>query len=268
MILISCTDVELEENCIVNEANQNEKIEAVVMINDEVLNDEAINQVIITQHIFAPGYESFEEMVESSDLIIRGHVLDERLEWFNTNITLEAAINARTEEYEAGLISRELLDIEIEHYHNNLEDFEPSYEYVIFYRIEILEIFQGEYEVGDVIELREFMGRDEEWNQSLEHSKRYEVDTELIFFLRRSRNLGSGYFVFFPHQAVYELPIGLRYETSAFDEHVLLKPLDVFQPEPLEVLEGYVIICDGFHAPFDINLNMLREIAEENGIAN
>ena len=264
IFLIGCTTVGQETDSVVSQPSLYEMVEEI-----EMSNDEAVNEMVVSRHVFAPGYESFGKMVESSDLIIRGRVLDERLEWVNINITLEVAINARTEEYEAGLISREQLDSEIEHNRNHLEDFEPSYEYVIFYRVEILEIFQGEYEVGDVIELREFMGRDEDWNQSLEHSKRYEVDAELILFLRRSRGLGLGYFAFFPHQAVYEVPAESRYEAGVVDEYMFLKPLDAFQPEPLEVPEGYIAVeCGGYFDPFEINLYILRKIAEENGLLN
>ena len=68
-------------------------------------------------------------------------MLDERVEIVNTNITLEEGIMARTEEYEAGLISREDFERRIEHHHENIADFEPYYDDVIFYHIEILEIF-------------------------------------------------------------------------------------------------------------------------------
>ena len=111
------------------------------------------------------------------------------------------------------------------------------------------------------------MGRDEDWNQSLEHSKRYEVGSELILFLRRSRSLGLGYFVFFPHQAVYEVPVESRDEANVIDEYEFLKPLDEFQLEPLEAPEGYIIVeYGGNFGPFDINLYMFREIAIKNNL--
>ena len=237
----------------------------IFLIGCTVVEQEMTDDKVMVKHFFAPGYESFDKMVEASDVIIRAYVLDERVELVNTNITLEAAIEERTKEYETGLISREEFDKEIEHYHNHIESFEPSYWYVIFYRVEILEIFQGKHEVGEVIEVIRFMGGDEEENPSLEHSARYEVDTELVFFLRSGR---LGYLALFPHQSVYEVPAESRYEAGGMDEMMLLEPLSDFQLEPLESSGGYIIIYEGDFGPFDVNLYMLREIAKRNNLSN
>ena len=48
-----------------------------------------------TVSIFSPGYETFDEVVDDSNLIIRGRILDERIEYVNVHITLEEAILAR-----------------------------------------------------------------------------------------------------------------------------------------------------------------------------
>jgi len=210
---------------------------------------------------FAPGYDTFEDMVDASVLIIRGRVLDERVENINTHITLEQAIEARMEEYKAGLISKEERDLRIANHYEYEADFSPEYNYIIFYRIEILEIFQGNYEVGDIIELFGFMDRDEEGNPILEHSNRYEVDAELVFFLRSGRHLG--YFTLHPHQTVYEVPADLDVEE---DVEVILAYVEEFQPDYIEI-DGMTIDLSGsLPDPFEITLEILREIAEENDL--
>ena len=250
------------------EAHLNETtMEAVVNENDH-----EHEETVIERMSFFPGYESLDEMVEDSDLIIRSHILDERVEWVNVNITLEDAITARRLEYESGLLSREELDLIIETYDDHLEDFEPRYDYVVFYRVEILEIFQGNYEGGDVIEIMHFI----EWHE------RYEVESELILFLRSGR---LGYFAFEPHQAIYEV----LEEVTDVEEGVILEPLIDWEAELhtdlLETVEGAVEVVidngtvevitddgtviefiDDRIGSFDISLEILREIAEENGL--
>ena len=70
------------------------------------------------------------------------------------------------------------------------------------------------------------------------------MDSEFVFFLKSS--VGLEYLVFFPHQAVYEVPADLDDE------------------EDVEVLLGYIEELQP--APFEINLEILREIAEENDL--
>ena len=210
---------------------------------------------------FAPGYDTFEDMVDASVLIIRGRVLDERVENINVNITLEEAIEGRMEDYEAGLISRESRDYQIEHHYKNLESFEPEYRPRIFYRVEILEIFQGNYDVGDIIEIGQSMVWDEEGNPNLEYSERYEVNVELVLFLRDGGRLG--YFTLHPHQTVYEVPADLDVEE---DVEVILAYVEEFQPYYIEI-DGTIIDLSGsLPDPFEITLEMLREIAKENDL--
>ena len=239
MLLVACTAIEQEQV-----ADNNNEYATTQMVRDNPT---------ASRRYFNPGYETFEDMIEDSDLIIRGRVLDERVENVNVHITLEQAIEARMEEYEAGLITKEERDLQIAHHHEHAEDFAPHYEDVIFYRIEILEIFQGNYEVGDVIEIRQFMGWNELGNPSLEHSNRYEVESELILFLVNGR---LGYIVFFPHQAVYEVPADLDIEE---DVDVILDYIE-------ELQRDYAINAYNISEPFDITLEILREIAEENDL--
>ena len=252
IFLIGCTIVEQEPEAYVEEGAEISK----------VANEES--EETFRVNYFRPGYESFDEMTESSDLIIRARVLDERVEWVNPNTTLENAIEARTEEYEVGLISRVELESVIEYYHAHLEQFEPYYRDVIFYQIEIIEIFQGGYEVGEVIDLIVFMGFDNELNRSLEHSRRYELGTELIFFLRRVRGNLDGYLALFPHQSVYKVKV------ESLDETTLLEPLEVKHSMLHSSISwgDDIRVEDNIPDPFEINLYMLREIARENGIIN
>lgn len=210
---------------------------------------------------FAPGHETFEDMVDTSDLIIRGRVLNERIENVNVNITLEEAIEARIEEYEAGIISAEDRDLRIAHHQENEADFAPRYADVIFYQIEILEIFQGIYEVGDIIELFELLNSDEDGNPNLEYSFRHEVDSEFIFFLMNTPSLG--YLTLHPHQAVYEIPDNLNPET---DTEIILDYIDDFQINTVEIGGTIFDVSDYIPDPFEINLEILREIAEENNL--
>ena len=201
-----------------------------------------------------PGYDNVYEMAESAALIIHGKIMDERVELMNVNTTLDAIIAGCIEDYEKGLMSREELDESIDFYHNRLELFEPRYDYVIIYSIEIIEIFQGDYAVGDVVELTRFMRRDENGNRSLEYSVRYDISAEYILFLSRDRTQNSGYLLLNFDQAMYKVPVGLT------DEQMILEP---------ECRYGGAIYTgdsDYLDEPFDINLEILREIAEENGL--
>ena len=252
VFLIGCES--LEDEITSNDLNSEQD---PLLIDSDFSND-----VTPSLSFFDPGYETFDEMVDASALIIRGRVLDERIEYVNVHITLEEAIEARMEEYEAGLITRESRDAQIAYDIENEADFAPSYRDIIFYRVEILEIFQGEYEVGDIIELAEWVVWDENGNLSLEDSIRYEVDSELILFLRSSRSLG--YLVFHPHQAVYEIPEDIDLEE---DTEVVFEYIEEFQQDTIELHDGTVIdISDYIPDPFEINLEILREIAEENDL--
>jgi len=251
VFLISCTAEEPVSILTDTEPNSTTQI-----IEEDIELDE---MDVLT--FFAPGYDTFEDMVDASALIIRGRVLDERVEWVNVHTTLEEAIEARMEEYEAGLISREERDNQIAHHREHEEYFAPRYDDVIFYRVEILEIFQGDYEVGDIIEIFDFIRWDENGNPSLEHSNRHEVYAEFIFFLRDGG--GLGYFAFHPHQSVYEVPADLDSEE---DIDVVLDYIEEFQQNYIE-FEGTVIDLSGIiPRPFEINLEMLREIAEDNDL--
>ena len=252
MFLMGCTIVEQESEAYVEEG-----VEIPEAISEE-------GEETFRVNYSWPGYGSFEEMTESSDLIIQARVLDERIELVNTNITLENAIRARTEDYETGLLSRAELDSAIEYYHAHLGYFEPNYGEVIFYRMEIVEIFQGGYEVGEVIDLIVFMRYDSDLNRSLEHSRRYEVGAELIFFLRRARANLEGYLALFPHQSVYKLT------EESLDETILLESLEVKQSMLHSSIPwgDDIRVEDNIPDPFEINLYMLREIARENGITN
>jgi len=201
-----------------------------------------------------PGYENIYEISESADLVIHGEIVDESVEFMNVNTTLEATIAGCIEDYESGLMSREELDAIIDFYHTRLEYFEPRYDYRIIYSIEIIEIFQGDYAVGDVVELTRPIGRDENGNSSLEHSVRYDIGTEYILFLSRNRTQNPGYLLVNFDQAMYKVPVGLT------DEQMILEP---------ECRYGGAIYTgdsDYLDEPFDINLEILRGIAEENGL--
>ena len=201
-----------------------------------------------------PGYGNVYEMAESVDLIIHGKIVDESVEFMNVNITLEAIVAARIEDYESGLMSREELDAIIDFYYTRLESFEPRYDYVMIYSVEIMEIFQGDYAVGDVVKLLRFMGFDENGNSSLKHSVRYDIGAEYILFLSMDRDQNQLYLRLNFDQAMYKVPVGLT------DEQMILEP---------ECRYGGAIYTgdsDYLDEPFDINLEILRGIAEENGL--
>jgi len=82
-----------------------------------------------------PHYNSIEHLSSFSTEVVRVAVLDERVEWLNTWIPPQ----------------------------NELEDAggEPSDLYFIYtiYRVEILEVFKGDVEVGDMIEVKQIGGQ-------------------------------------------------------------------------------------------------------------
>lgn len=252
-ILISCSFMALAA-CTNNQNYTND----ILIENYQTVESYYENVQKSSLNFFNPGYAEFYDMVEASAVIVHGRVLNERVEWVNTHITLEEAIERRIEEYENGLISRESRDAQIAHHEENANDFEPQYDYVIFYDIEILESFQGAHGLGDTIQLFTFMGRDEHWNPVLEFSRRYEIDTEFILFLRDGGRLG--YFVLNPRQAVYEVPIDL-----GINQYIglILDYVEEFQIPYIEIDGSMVSTSGALYEPFEISFKTLRDLSSE-----
>jgi len=236
----------------------------------EVLNGTSEEEIQQHTHSFmgVVGYENLGDLVASADLIVHGRVIDERVETVNGNVTMEEAIEGRMSEFYEGLISEEELDNILEFYENNATSFEPIYFDFFFYRIEILEIYQGNYEVGDIIEVYEFIG----WYEISENAFRYEIGSEFVFFLRNLTSDGR-----LPYSRVNLTQSLYRVPTDSTDEEMLFEPVSKIFNDTVDMMEfesnisGAESIYDVSALPltlppFEINLSILQTISRENNL--
>ena len=186
--------------------------------------------------------EDLEEMADGATHIIRGEVLDQRVEWLNLTIPREVTEQQLAEE---GLTEDEIAA--------ELEGviFEREPEIVTLSRIRVLEIFQGNHYVDDVIEIMQLGGEygNERW--IVDGEVELEVNSELVLFLVSWDMAGLPYSLLSHVQGVYYIPSELEdeYLIEAEDEHLSIE------------LEGINEID-----PVTITIEDLIEIAEENDL--
>ena len=182
-----------------------------------------------------------EEMADLATDIISGKVIDRRVEWVNLNPPRE-----NVEEYMLNQgMSQEEIDFELYGI-----GFEPDFELMTVYRIQVLEVFQGNLVAGEIIEVMRRGGEYENQYWFVADATELVVDTELVLFLF-SRRLTNNPFVLVSHiQGVYYVP-------SSLGEYEYLMEYDNIELELEKASE-----LD----PVTVTIEDLINIAEENGL--
>ena len=190
--------------------------------------------------------ESVEELMYFTHYVIRGEVLDSRVEWRDHTVTRE--------HWEQFYLSEGLTDEEIEARLYGIDwDIESEPDLVTIYRIYVLEVFQGTTRTaGDIIEVSRLGGENDEAHWEVEHGTELPLGSELILFLWDRSWSGWGEFSLADtYQAAYYVPSSIEdVEITALDD------------EDLEI-ELESVNDWGYNF---ITLEDLVEIAEENDL--
>ena len=153
-------------------------------ISNEVSSENKITNIYILNDI-AP-FESVENLTLGSTHIVRAEVLDERVEKFNVIIPFE-------------LLEPELQSINPHEYRNYL------YDVFTVYNIRVLEVFKGNIDINEIVEVRILGGQLDDLNViSFDETFLY-IGDELILFMYESFFENEPFFLSSPSQAVYRV---------------------------------------------------------------
>jgi len=193
-------------------------------------------------------YEDIEEMTDMATHIIRGEVLDQRTEWLDLNLSRE-----EREQYLAELgLDDEEMEAKIYDVRSDGTADELELELVTISRVRVLEVFQGDHNIGDVIEIMQIGGEYGYDRWTVEGAVEMETESELVLFLVSWEFAELPYALISHMQGVYYVPDELGDEES-------LAELDEREIE----LES-VSASD----PVTITIEDLIEIAEDNDLLN
>ncbi|MCL2865536.1 MAG: hypothetical protein FWE25_08365 [Lachnospiraceae bacterium] len=187
--------------------------------------------------------DNVEEMAEMATDIIRGEVLDQRVEWKNLAVPREIVV--------ADMMERGMTQEEIDF---NLYgfDFEPFYDLMTVYTIYVLEVFQGNHVVGDVVGMMRHGGEygNEYWfvSDAIELS----AGMEYVLFLFTHGLTDSPYVLLSHVQGAYSLAVGIGEDKKLTD--VDYWGIELEKTSDLD--------------PIMISVKDLVEIAEENELLN
>jgi len=195
--------------------------------------------------------ENVEELMYFTDYVIRGEVLDSRVEWRNHTVTREHWVQFYLAEgWTEEEIEEHLYGIDWD------EESQDSSELVTIYRIYVLEIFQGNGRtIGDIIEVSRLGGEVEEALWAVEYTTELPVGSELVLFLWDRSWSGWGEFsLAHTFHAAFYIPNSI--------ENVEIIVLD----ENIEKLELELESVNEWFDGIPLTLEDLVEIAEENGL--
>jgi len=141
--------------------------------------------------------------------VIRGEVLDSQVGWENPVLSYYEVIadfvhnhgRRPTEDEMLSLFPYYLGDGKWAHSDTNAHD-----DIMTTHTIRVLEVFQGEYEVGDIIEIRQRGGQVGNTIVDFIGFVPFDVDSDLIIFLRSWRHIGRPGVLLNPWQSVYFFP--------------------------------------------------------------
>ena len=158
------------------------------------------NEVIFISGDY-PMYDSIVSLSEMATDVIRGQVVDKRVAYVNTSLPPDVFL-AEVSEF---LTTEEV----VEYFGENLEyvDFEPNYEMVAIYQIRVLEVFQGYYQVGEIIEIKTPGGDLGYVTVIAEDYISFEEGDDLVFFIQSWREAGLPGVLLNPFQSAYYFPI-------------------------------------------------------------
>ena len=185
--------------------------------------------------------EDVEEMADLATDIINGKVLDRRVEWVNLR---ESRENVEEHMLSQGM-SQEEIDFELYGI-----DFEPDFELMTIYRIEVLEVFQGNLSAGEITEVMRRGGEYKAQYWFVANAIELTVNAEMVLFLF-THGLSDGPFVLVSHiQGAYYTPDSIG-EYEYLVEYDNLE-LELDKPSELD--------------PVTVTIEDLINIAEENGL--
>jgi len=185
--------------------------------------------------------ESVEELADEATHIVRGAVLEQRTEWLNFVFPREVL---EQELKDQGLTAEEIA------YELRGMVFEMEPELITISRVRVLEVFQGDHNVGDIIEIMQSGGEygNERW--VVEDALEIEVGVELVLFLFSWEFAGFPYSLISHMQGAYHVPEEIEVEgvlVDIGDWEIELEGLSEFDPITLTIED-------------------LIEISEENGL--
>jgi len=191
-------------------------------------------------------FEEIEELADNATHIIRGEVLDKVVKWMDLNLSRE--------EHEYRMVEQGLSEEEIEaNIYSVREDGtadELEIELVTITRVLVLEVFQGNHEVGDIIEIMQSGGEygNERW--IVEGSVDLEIGSELVLFLVSWEFAGLPYSLTSIIQSVYYIPHEIEHDNNI-----------------IEFNNCEVVLESANEAnPIEVSVGDLIEIAEENDL--
>jgi len=151
-----------------------------VVMNDELIfsDDEMIN---VSMSFDYPIFDSIDGLMPRTTDVLRAEVLDERVAVINI-VTLD-----------------ELIPPVIVFDGNR----DPLYQVFTVYRLKVLDVFKGNQNIGDIIEVRIHGGRIGNINASTPSSTHLTIGDDLIFFLNSSSIKSSPFTLASMSQAVY-----------------------------------------------------------------
>jgi len=172
-------------------------------------------------------------MADLATDIISGKVLDKRFEWVNVRTPRELVVEDMLNQG----MSQEEIDYELYGF-----SFEPDYELMTIYRIQVLEVFQGILNVEEIIEVARQGG--EYGNHYWFRADAIElvVDTEFVLFLFSWR-LTNHPFVLVSHiQGAYYIPSSVEeYEYLVEYENLELELENASELDPVVLTIGDLV---------------------------
>ena len=214
--------------------------------------DESFFTVYMEQTSISHDYFIFsdvEELVDSATDIFRGEVLSVRTEYRNVALPLEAILDSIEEE-----LTDEVLMMWFPNYFGGgieMIVIEPQYEVVTIHSVAVLEVFQGDYQPGDVVDVMQAGGTYGNMVVQNFDFVTLDISADLVFFVRSRSYIGRPAVLLNPYQSVYHMPIQIEnvleataYELeidleSAFD-HNSISNFDITIEDLIDIYEGEI----------------------------
>ena len=198
-VLVACTGAE-SISTVYQEEVVAEPIDVSTYTNDEIEMTTMMGDV--------PMYDSVYTLWQVATDVIRGEVLDSRVE--RGDISLSRA-DAKYDFIRS--LGRELTEEEILYFYPDYLgegqwDYVRQHHYVVLtiYRIKVLEVFQGNYQVGDIVEIDQVGGA---YGNVVVTSSNYvplEIGNDLVVFFRCWSHIGRPGVLLNSYQSVYFFP--------------------------------------------------------------
>ena len=209
LILVLCVSIAVLVACASNEADSNISHD---IVHDEVVDvqansyDEIELVTIMSDYII---YDSIYSLSNSATDVVRGEVLESRVERINTTLS-----RAEAKDDAARRLGREFTEDEVRYWfpdylgNGQWRGSEHENHYVIstIYSIRVLEVFQGTYQVDDIIEVRQLGGAYENAHVNYHGAINFETNNDLVIFFHSWSHIGRSSVLLNPYQSVYFFP--------------------------------------------------------------